>query len=187
MDKATFSERDICTKYILPAIQQAGWQSHEFREEYPLTDGRVMVRGKLAARVKNPEAKGGPKRADFVLFAKPTVPLAIVEAKQNKFSVGHGMQQALLYAEMLDVPFAFSSNGDGFLMHDRTGLTQPTERELSVDQFPSRAELWALYQQWKGLSEERAVQLIQQPYHTDGSVLIHFQNWAISGRVHVEI
>lgn len=169
MDKRDLSERDICTKCILPAIQQAGWHSHEFREEYPLTDGRVMVRGKLAARVKNPEAKGGPKRADFVLFAKPTVPLAVVEAKQNKFSVGHGMQQALLYAEMLDVPFAFSSNGDGFLMHDRTGLTQPTERELTLDQFPSHAELWSLYQQWKGLTNERAIQLIQQPYHTDGS------------------
>lgn len=79
------------------------------------------------------------------------------------------MQQALLYAEMLDVPFAFSSNGDGFLMHDRTGLTQPTERELTLEQFPSHAELWALYQQWKGLTDERAVQLIQQPYHSDGS------------------
>jgi len=169
MDKATFSERDICTKCILPAIQQSGWQPHEFREEFSITDGRIMVRGKIAHRVGNPDSKGGPKRADFVLFAKPGVPLAIVEAKQNRFSVGHGMQQALLYAEMLDVPFAFSSNGDGFLMHDRTGLTQPTERELSLDQFPSHAELWALYQQWKGLADERAIQLIQQPYHTDGS------------------
>lgn len=106
MDKYQLSERDICTKFITPAIVQAGWQQHQFREEVSLTDGRVMVRGKLAARIKNPEAKGGPKRADFVLYARPNVPIAVVEAKQARFSVGHGMQQALAYAEMLDAPFA---------------------------------------------------------------------------------
>ena len=123
MDKYQLSERDICTKFITPAIQQAGWEQHQFREEVSLTDGRVMVRGKLASRIKNPDAKGGPKRADFVLYGRPNVPIAVVEAKQAKFSVGHGMQQALAYAEMLDAPFAISSNGDGFLLHDRTGLT----------------------------------------------------------------
>ena len=128
-----------------------------------------MVRGKLAARIKNPEAKGGPKRADFVLYARPDVPIAVVEAKQAKFSVGHGMQQALAYAEMLDAPFAISSNGEGFLLHDRTGLTQPTERELSLAEFPSLDELWQLYQQWKGLAEPAAVKLAEQPFHTDGS------------------
>jgi len=102
MDKYQLSERDICTKFITPAIQQAGWQQHQFREEVSLTDGRVMVRGKLASRIKNPDAKGGPKRADFVLYGRPNVPIAVVEAKQAKFSVGHGMQQALAYAEMLD-------------------------------------------------------------------------------------
>ena len=169
MDKCQLSERDICTKFITPAIQQAGWQQHQFREEVSLTDGRVMVRGKLAARIKNPEAKGGPKRADFVLYAHPNVPIAVVEAKQAKFSVGHGMQQALAYAEMLDAPFAISSNGEGFLLHDRTGLTQPTERELSLAEFPSLDELWLLYQQWKGLAEPAAVKLVEQPFHTDGS------------------
>lgn len=169
MDKRSYSERDICTKCILPSIQNAGWQSHEFREEVSLTDGRVMVRGKLAARVKNPDAKGGPKRADFVLYARPNVPLAVIEAKQSKFSVGHGMQQALNYAEMLDAPFAISSNGDAFLFHDRTGLTQPVEREISLDQFPSKEELWKIFQQWKGLSAPSAVKLIEQPYYTDGS------------------
>jgi type I restriction enzyme R subunit len=169
MDKCQLSERDICTKFITPAIQQAGWQQHQFREEVSLTDGRVMVRGKLAARIKNPEAKGGPKRADFVLYARPNVPIAVVEAKQAKFSVGHGMQQALAYAEMLDAPFAISSNGEGFLLHDRTGLTQPTERELSLAEFPSLDELWLLYQQWKGLAEPAAVKLVEQPFHTDGS------------------
>ena len=169
MDKRHLSERDICTKFITPAIQQAGWQQHQFREEVNLTDGRVMVRGKLAVRIKNPEAKGGPKRADFVLYARPDVPIAVLEAKQAKFSVGHGMQQALSYSEMLDAPFAISSNGDGFLIHDRTGLTQPIERELQLSEFPSLDDLWPLYQQWKGLAEPAAVKLLEQPFYTDGS------------------
>ena len=169
MDKYQLSERDICTKFITPAIQQAGWQQHQFREEVNLTDGRVMVRGRLAARVKNPDAKGGPKRADFVLYARPNVPIAVVEAKQAKFSVGHGMQQALAYAEMLDAPFAISSNGDGFLIHDRTGITQPVERERQISEFPSLDDLWPLYQQWKGLAAPEAVKLIEQPFYTDGS------------------
>lgn len=169
MDKYQLSERDICTKFITPAIQQAGWEQHQFREEVNLTDGRVMVRGKLASRIKNPDAKGGPKRADFVLYGRPNVPIAVVEAKQVKFSVGHGMQQALAYAEMLDAPFAISSNGDGFLLHDRTGLTQPIERELSLTEFPTLEDLWPLYQQWKGLAEASAVKLVEQPFYSDGS------------------
>ncbi|WP_411882412.1 EcoAI/FtnUII family type I restriction enzme subunit R [Polaromonas sp. YR568] len=169
MDKDQLSERDICTKFITPAIVQAGWQQHQFREEVRFTDGRVMVRGKLAARIKNPDSKGGPKRADFVLYARPNVPLAVVEAKQAKFSVGHGMQQALTYAEMLDAPFAISSNGDGFLLHDRTGITQPVERELQLSEFPAFDDLWPIYQQWKGLTAPAAVKLIEQPYYTDGS------------------
>ncbi|MBK8317467.1 MAG: DEAD/DEAH box helicase family protein [Betaproteobacteria bacterium] len=169
MDKCQLSERDICTKFITPAIVQAGWQQHQFREEVRLTDGRVMVRGKLAARIKNPDAKGGPKRADFVLYARPNVPIAVVEAKQAKFSVGHGLQQALAYAEMLDAPFAISSNGSGFLIHDRTGITQPVERELQLSEFPSLDDLWPLYQQWKGLAAPEAVKLIEQPFYTDGS------------------
>ncbi len=169
MDKHQLSERDICTKFITPAIVQAGWQQHQFREEVNLTDGRVMVRGKLAARIKNPDAKGGPKRADFVLYARSNVPIAVVEAKQARFSVGHGMQQALAYAEMLDAPFAISSNGDGFLLHDRTGITQPVERELLLSEFPSLDDLWPLYQQWKGLAAPEAVKLIEQPFYTDGS------------------
>ncbi|KDN30639.1 hypothetical protein VFDL14_06335 [Vibrio fortis] len=112
MDKKSFSERDICTKYITPSIEKAEWKQHQFREEVNLTDGRVMVRGKLAARIKNPEKKGGPMRADYVLYAKPNLPIAVIEAKKNSYSVGHGMQQALIYAEMLDAPFAISSNGD---------------------------------------------------------------------------
>ncbi|MEC4723284.1 DEAD/DEAH box helicase family protein [Noviherbaspirillum sp. CPCC 100848] len=169
MDKKELTERDICTKFITPAIQGAGWQQHEFREEVNLTDGRVMVRGKLAARILNRDAKGGPKRADYVLYARPNVPIAVIEAKQAKFSVGHGMQQALVYAEMLDAPFAVSSNGEGFLLHDRTGLTQPVERELTLTEFPSLNDLWPLYQQSKGLAKPEAVKLVEQPFYTDGS------------------
>ena len=112
-----------------------------------------MVRRKLASRIKNSNAKGGPKRADFVLYGRPNLPIAVVEAKQAKFSVGHGMQQALAYAEMLDAPFAISSNGDGFLLHDRTGLTQPIERELALTGFPTLNDLWPLYQQGMGIPQ----------------------------------
>jgi type I restriction enzyme R subunit len=169
MDKYLLSERDICTKFITPAIQQAGWTLQQFREEVKLTDGRVMVRGNLASRIKNPDAIGGPKRADYVLYARPNVPLAVIEAKQAKFAIGHGMQQALVYAEMIDAPFAISSNGDGFLLHDRTSLSTPVERELTLDGFPRFEELWAIYQQWKGLAEPAKIRLIEQPYFTDGS------------------
>jgi len=169
MDKKQLSERDICTKFITPAIEKAEWLQSQFREEVPITDGRVMVRGKLAARIKNPKVKGGPKRADYVLYAKPNIPIAIIEAKKNTLSVGHGMQQALSYAEMLDAPFAISSNGDGFLFHDRTGITQPIEKELSLDELPSPQELWPIYQQWKGITEPKSQTMIEQPYYSDGS------------------
>ncbi len=169
LDKKTLSERDICTKFITPALQRAGWSLQQFREEVKLTDGRVMVRGQIAARIKNPDSNGGPKRADYVLYAHPNVPIAVIEAKQNKYSVGHGMQQALAYAEMLDAPFAISSNGDGFLLHDRTGLSQSTEREVSLDQFPRWEEFWQRYQEWKGLGQGEPLKLVEQPYFTDAS------------------
>lgn len=182
MDKHSLSERDICTKFITPAIMQAGWQQDQFREEVKLTAGRVMVRGKLAARIKDPNARGGPKRADFVLYARPNVPIAVIEAKSAQFSVGHGMQQALAYAEMLDAPFAISSNGEGFLIHDRTGITQPIERELSLSQFPALDTLWPLYQQWKGLATPQAIALIEQPFYSDssGHELRYYQRVAIN-------
>jgi len=169
MNKQDLSERDICTKFITPAIQQAGWEQQLFREEVKLTNGRVIVRGKIASRIENSGAQGGPKRADYVFYALPNLPLAVLEAKRNIFEVGHGMQQALDYAEMLDAPFAISSNGDGFLIHDRTGLTQPVERELSIDQFPTYDELWDIYKRWKDLSEPEEIKLISQPYHIDSS------------------
>jgi type I restriction enzyme, R subunit len=136
VSKKELSERDICTKYITPAIAKAGWDVHmQVREEVYLTAGRVIVRGALVTRGKR-------KFADYVLYWKPNVPLAIVEAKDNTQAVGAGMQQALEYAEMIDAPFVFSSNGDGFLFHDRTGRSKPLERTLDLDSFPSPEELW---------------------------------------------
>ncbi len=169
MYKKQLSERDICTKFITPAIQSAGWQQIQFREEVKLTAGRVIVRGKLAYRLQNPKAKGGPKRADYVLYAKPNVPIAVIEVKRNIYEIGQGMQQALDYAEMLDAPIAISTNGDGFLLHDRTGITQPVESELSLEKFPTYDDLWAIYREWKGLESGPQQKLIAQPYHTDGS------------------
>ncbi|WP_295879220.1 EcoAI/FtnUII family type I restriction enzme subunit R [uncultured Thiohalocapsa sp.] len=169
MDKKGLSERDICTKFVTPALIRAGWKLAWFREEVWLTDGRVLVRGKLAYRIQNPGAKGGPKRADYVLYAENGVPIAIIEVKRNVLPLGHGMPQALDYAERLDVPFAISSNGDGFLLHDRSGITQPVERALGLDDFPSLDELWAIYLRWKGIESEDQRALVAQPYHTDGS------------------
>lgn len=162
MDKKSLSERDICSKYIAPAIQRAGWNMHkQVLEEFGFTAGRIMVRGKLHSR-------GERKRADYILSYQKNLPIAVIEAKDNKHSVGSGMQQALSYAEALDVPFVFSSNGDGFLFHDRTGTGAQVETELSLDQFPSPDELWQRYCQWKGL-DDQAQQRIEAPYYDDGS------------------
>src|ERR1043166_7140484 len=115
LDKKSLSERDICTKFITPAVEQAGWDVlSQIREEIYFTKGRIIVRGKLVTR-------GKAKRADYILYYKPNIPIAIIEAKDNNHSVGDGMQQALDYATTLNIPFVFSSNGDGFVFHDRTG------------------------------------------------------------------
>lgn len=169
MNYSELTERDICTKYITPAIIRAGWTIDQFKEEVRLTDGRIIVRGNLASRMRNPEVRGGPKRADYVLYAKPNLPIAVIEAKQAKFSVGHGMQQALAYAEMLDAPFAISSNGLGFLVHDRTGISPDIERELGPDEFPMLEELWFVYSEWKGLGRDGVAGLGDQPFHMDSS------------------
>src|SRR5277367_5952703 len=110
----------------------------QIREEVNFTKGRIIVRGKLVTR-------GKAKRADYILYYKPNIPIAIIEAKDNNHAVGDGMQQALEYAELLDVPFVYSSNGDAFLEHDRTGTAEPVEREIPLVDFPTPAELWNRY------------------------------------------
>ena len=164
-----YSERDVCTKLITPAILRSGWTHDQFREEVNLTKGRVIVRGGLARRIERLGASGGPKRSDYVLYGPSTIALATLEAKRAVFEPGHGMQQSLGYAEMLDAPFAISSNGKGFLLHDRTGITSPTERPLSMEEFPSYDDMWAIYCQWKEIADAPARELVAQPYFTDGS------------------
>jgi type I restriction enzyme, R subunit len=158
MDKRSLTERDICTKFILPAVKRAGWDEMlQVREEHQITDGQIMVQGKLHWRRP-------AKRADFVLNYRPNIPIALIEAKDNKHSVGDGIQQALEYARMLSVPFVFSSNGDGFVFHDRTGQSATIETNLGLDAFPSPADLWARYRIWKGLDVE-AEQIVLQDYY----------------------
>ncbi|WP_425991049.1 EcoAI/FtnUII family type I restriction enzme subunit R [Afipia sp. DC4300-2b1] len=162
MHKRLLSERDICTKFITPALRKAGWDEMlQIREEVGFTKGRIIVRGKLVTR-------GKAKRADYVLYYKPNIPLALIEAKDNSHSVGDGMQQALDYATTLDIPYAFTSNGDGFVFHDRTGASVPREVNLGLDSFPSPGNLWARYRAWKGLDSE-AEQIVLQDYFDDGS------------------
>lgn len=162
MDKKKLSERDICSKFIHPALEQAGWTAHQIREEVTFTNGQIMVRGKLHTR-------GERKRADYVLYYKKNIPLAVIEAKDNNHSLGAGMQQALAYAACLQVPFVFSSNGDGFLLHDQTGLFGEVEQELGLDEFPSPEYLWKLYEQHKGLTTPESKQIVEYPYYDDGS------------------
>jgi type I restriction enzyme R subunit len=120
------------------------------------------VRGKLHTR-------GKQKRADYVLYYAPNLPIAVIEAKDNNHSLGGGMQQALGYAETLDIPFAFSSNGDGFLMHDRTGQRTPIEQELALDEFPGPEDLWQRYCCWKGIASTEKRATVETPYYDDGS------------------
>lgn len=163
MDLNKLSERDICTKFITPAIQQAGWDIQtQVREEVSFTKGRIIVRGKMHAR-------GEQKRADYILYYKSNIPIAVIEAKDNSYSVGAGMQQALNYAETLEIPFVFSSNGDGFLLHDRTGNATVTEQEIQLNQFPSPEDLWERYCLWKGIATEQAKTTVEMPYYDDGS------------------
>ena len=162
MDKRQLSERDICTKFITPALKQAGWDiATQVREEFPLTKGRIIVRGKLHTRAQN-------KRADYVLFHKPNMPIAVIEAKDNKHSLGDGMQQGLGYAEMLQVPFVFSSNGDGFLFHNKIAKDGVIERELALHELPCPDVLWHWWAEHLGLNTAQS-ELVSQDYYSDGS------------------
>ena len=138
VEKRGLSERDICTKFITPALRLAGWdEMQQIREEVSFTKGRIIVRGKLVTR-------GQAKRADYILYYRPNIPVAIIEAKDNSHSVG-----------------------DGFVFHDRTGASAPREVDLALDAFPAPAELWARYRAWKGLTPE-AEKIVLQDYHEDG-------------------
>ncbi len=162
INKKSLSERDICTKFITPALQKAGWDLHkQILEEVFFTDGKIYVRGKLTAR-------GERKRADYILYYQDN-PIAVIEAKDNKHSVRAGIQQALGYAITLDIPCVFSSNGDGFLFHDRTVTDATIETELSIEEFPSPEALWDKYKQYKGIVTPNGEKIALQKYFSDGS------------------
>jgi type I restriction enzyme, R subunit len=179
IDKKQLSERDICTKYITPALQNAGWDIRtQIREEVTFTDGRIIVQGKMHTR-------GKKKRADYILYFKPNIPIAIIEAKDNKHSISAGMQQALEYAEILQVPFVFSSNGDGFIFHDKTVKSGKIEKELSLEEFPSIETLWNKSLAEKEIETEKAISIVEQDYPVDqeGKTPRYFQQIAINRTV----
>jgi len=161
-NKKDLSERDICTKFITPSIVEAGWDvDTQIREEVGFTDGRITVRGKLHTR-------GAQKRADYILYYKPNIPIAVLEAKDNKHTVGAGIQQSIGYAETLEIPFAFSSNGDGFRFHDRTVTSGAVETDLALDSFPSPETLWEKYKAYKGITA--AIEpVVSQDYFADST------------------
>jgi type I restriction enzyme R subunit len=162
-NKKDLTERDICTKYITPALLRSGWDIQlQVLEEFAFTDGRIYVKGKLTAR-------GERKRADYILLYKPGIPIAIVEAKDNNHSIGTGMQQALNYARILDIPCVFSSNGDGFIFHDRTIKEGEVEKEITLDEFPIPEQLWLKYKVFKGLDTSEEERISGQDYFQDGS------------------
>lgn len=162
-DKKSLTERDICTKYITPAITGAGWDNAtQIREEVYFTAGRIYVKGRLTAR-------GKASKADYILYYKPNIPIAIIEAKDNNHSVGQGMQQALDYATKLDIPCVFSSNGDGFIFHDKTATGGKVETEIGLNSFPSPEQLWEIYKRYKGISETAIEKIASQDYYVDNT------------------
>lgn len=164
-EKKQLSEADIKAKFITPALTQAGWDENtQIRREVALTPGPVIVRGNLSSRNKTKR-----KFADYVLQKEKGVPIAVVEAKENNVPISHGLQQALGYAEILDVPCAFSSNGDGFASHNKTAAPNADiETQFAMDEFPSPNELWECYKQYRGITEEQET-LVTEPYYDDGS------------------
>lgn len=156
LDKKQMTEEDIKLNYITPAINAAGWQNGvNITMETKITDGRINIKGNMAYRET-------PKKVDYLLYLNKYHPIAIVEAKDNTHSVSHGLQQAITYAKMLDLPFAYSSNGDGFCEHD---FLTGSERMLSMDKFPTQDELISRYKTEKGLNDTEE-QLIRQPYYS---------------------
>lgn len=159
MNKRNLSEASIITKYILPSIEDAGWdRQKQIAQEVTFTDGRIIVRKKIVTR-------GKTKRADIILYYKNNLPLAIIEAKDNKHSIDAGMQQGLNYGEILDIPFVYSSNGDGFIEHDRTKREGTIERELTLEKFPSPEDLWNRYKAYKEITEEQETVVTQNYYY----------------------
>lgn len=177
-EKQQLSEIDICDLIITPAIKDAGWnQLTQIRREVTLTPGPVVVRGNMSSRNKKKK-----KFADYVLLKETGVPIAIVEAKENKLTVSHGLQQALGYAGILDVPSAFSSNGDAFASHNKAPASgEEIECEFPLSSFPAPDELWRRYKQHRNI-KDAAEELVLEPYHVDayGKEPRYYQSEAIN-------
>ena len=164
-EKQKLSESDICDLFITPAIKDAGWDPmRQIRREVTLTPGPVVVRGSMSSRNKRKK-----KYADYVLSREPGVPVAVVEAKDNEHTVGQGMQQALGYADILQVPSAFSSNGDAFASHNKVPVNnEEIETQFPLEAFPTPDELWQRYKAYRGI-EDRDEALVTEPYHLGSS------------------
>ncbi len=161
LDKKQMTEEDIKLHYITPAIQ-ASWGLERITMETRITDGRINLRGNLVAR-------GTPKKADYILYLAPNKPIAIIEAKDNNHSVSYGLQQAKTYAAMMDILFAYSSNGDGFQEYD---FLTGEERTLPMDGFPSPEELTARWESGTNNGSGVSVnekKVIHQPYYSSQS------------------
>ena len=184
--KCSLSERDIITKYILPAIEASGWDKrNQIREEVSFTAGRIFVKGKLTKR-------GEKKRADIIIYYKSNIPVAVVEAKDNKHTVGAGMQQALEYADTLDIPVAISSNGDGFVIQYRKNCGCPDasgkaiiSENADLDHFPTPSVLWECYKRYNNLESNEAEEISLSSYFFDaeGRVPRYYQRIAINRTV----
>lgn len=154
LPKHAMSEEDIKLQFITPAIT-AKWDIRKITMETQITDGKINLKGNFVFREK-------PKRADYILYLNANNPIAVIEAKDNKHSISHGLQQAMTYAQMLDLPFAFSSNGDGFAEHD---FLTGKERQFSLDEFPTEEELIARYKLESGITTAQQT-IIDQPYYS---------------------
>ncbi len=161
MNKKDLTERDICSKFITPSLMKAWRSQDQIREEVYFTKWKIKVKWKIIARWE-------PRRADYILYYKNNFPIAVIEAKDNKHSIGDGMQQWLWYADTLDIPFVFSSNGDWFLEHDRTKSEWTIETNITLDNFPTPEELYKRYQVWKWFDDSNE-KLISHPYYDDWS------------------
>ena len=174
--KKELTERDICTKYINPALTQAGWNLQtQIREEVYFTDGKIYVKGNKSKRAKG-------KKADYILYYKPNIPVAIIEAKDNNHRVQDGIQQGLEYANILDIPVVFSSNGDEFYEHDKTLSNGVVERKISLNNFPTPDELWERYKKYKKIETQEEEKIISQDYFFDaqGRFPRYYQQIAIN-------
>lgn len=175
MNKKLLTETEVCTKYITPALVSVGWDiMDQISQEQSFNSGQIVIEEGQLARVEN-------KKYDYLLSVKENIPVAIIEAKDNNHSIGDGMQQGLDYAQILDIPFVYSTNGDGFIEHDRT-VIENKECELKIDEFPSPENLWERYKKWKNITSAREEEIITQEYLVDhkGKKPRYYQRVAIN-------